>query len=324
MATLTFSDVQTRVMNQLRMPVTNATEAAKVAALINEVYRDIAAKQDWFWLLKRGVINCTPRILDTTVTLTLGSTSGTFSTAPQQNSSNVSVAGFVLSPDGSTEDTDALYRVATHTSGLTAFTLDATYTNATTTTGSVRLYQDSYALPTDTGKVLNVKRFGRSLPLRRAGLEEMSWRKLTDRSEGVPEVYSVFDHSTTGDPTTQRMLQIHPFPDDDYHRLEVFYKQTLNTEVSGAVRFLIPDDYSQVLIYGTLSRAYPIFMNDVERGKYFQQLFNDMMALMSAQQKEYASDKSGVAPDLGYRPHRGRNRGRASLGRYFDTLPNNP
>jgi hypothetical protein len=324
MATLTFSDVQTRVMNQLRMPVTNTTEAAKVAAVINEVYRDIAAKQDWFWLLKRGVINCTPRILDTTVALTLGSTSGTFSATPQQNGVDVSVAGFVLSPDGSSEDTDALYRVATHTSGLTAFTLDAGYTNTTTLAGSVRLYQDSYVLPTDTGKVINVKRFGRSLPLRRAGLEEMSWRKLTDRSEGPPEVYSVFDHSTTGDPTTQRMLQIHPFPDDDYHRLEVFYKQTLNTEVSGAVRFLIPDDYSQVLIYGTLSRAYPIFMNDIDRGRYYQQLFNDMMALMSAQQKEYASDHSGIAPDMGYRPHKGRNRGRVSMGRYFDTWPNVP
>jgi hypothetical protein len=309
-------------MNQLRLPTTNTAEAAKVAAVINEVYRDIAAKQDWWWLLKRSVINITPRITTPTANVALNSTTGTFSAAPTQNSVNISVAGFILSPSGADAD-PALYRItSTHVAGDTAFAIDAGYTNATSTAATVRLYQDAYSLPTDCGKVIHVKRYGHPLPLRRMGIEELSWLKQQDRSEGAPQGYAVYDHATTGDPTSARLIQIYPFPDDNYYRLEVHYKQTLNTELSSTTRPHIPDDFSQVLIYGTLSRGYPIFLNDVERGKYWQQLFNDMMALMSAQQKEYAGDKSGIAPEGNYRP---RNRGRhGSLGRYFDTWPNNP
>ena len=324
-ANLTFTDIQTRVMNQLRLPTTNTTEATKVAAVINEVYRDIAAKQDWWWLMKRATITVTPKISTPTASVTLNSTTGTFSAAPQQNSANVSVAGFILAPQGVSGDVDALYRItSTHTAGATAFALESVYTNATSTALSIRLYQDGYALPADCSKVLNVRRYGRSLPLRRAGLEEMSWLKLSDRTEGTPEIYSVFDYATTGDPTTQRLLQIHPFPDDNYHRLEVYYKQNLNTELSSTTQPFIPDDFSQVLIYGTLARAYPIWLNDVERGKYFQTLFNDMMALMAAQQKEYAKDQSGVAPDNMWRGNRRRRSSGFVLGSWFDRLPNQP
>ena len=322
-ANLTFSDIQTRIANQLRIPTTNTTELAKIAAVINEVYRDIAAKQDWFWLLKRSTITITPRITTPTASLTLNSTTGTFSAAPTQNSVNVSVAGFILSPAATPDDTNALYRItSTHAAAATAFAIESVFTNATSTAASIRLYQDAYSLPTDCGKVINVLRYGRVLPLRRMGIEEMSWLKLSDRREGTPEGYAIYDYATTGDPTTARLIQFYPFPDDDYHRLEVFYKQTLNTELSSTTRPHIPDDFSQVLIYGALARGYPIFLNDVERGKYWQQLFNDLMALMAAQQREYASDKSGVAPDGNYRPHQRMRGGRVSMGRFFDTLPN--
>jgi hypothetical protein len=39
-----------------------------------------------------------------------------------------------------------------------------------------------------------------------------------------------------------------------------------------------------------------------------------MMALMAAQQKEYAGDKSGIAPDDNYRS---RSRRGSALGRFF-------
>ena len=138
--------------------------------------------------------------------------------------------------------------------------------------------------------------------------------------EGKPQAYSVFDYACVGDPTSQRLLQIHPYPDDTY-RLEVFYKQNLNTELSGTTRPFIPDDYSQVLIYGTLARAYPVFMNDVERGKYYGELFNDVLALMAAQQKEYAHDQPGLAPENDYRRNRRRPSAGVSMGSYFDRWP---
>src|SRR3990167_918635 len=212
-ANLTYSAIETRVMNSLRLSTSNTTEQAKVQNLINEVYRDIAAKSDWWWLLKRTVINTLAKIEAGTVTATLGSTALTFTSAPA-----VEVTGYAFITPGDANDSDAVYRIASHTAAGGAGL-------------SYKLYRDVYTLPADTGKVLNVKRYGYLLPLNRVGIEELSEAKLTDQSEGKPQAYSVFDLATTGDPTSARLLQIH-----------------LNTELTGSTRPLIPDDYAQVLV----------------------------------------------------------------------------
>ena len=323
-ANLTFTDVQTRVMNSLRIPTSNTTEATKIGYLINEVYRDIAAKQDWWWLLKWSPLNTSPQITSGTVALTQNSTAITFSTAPQQFSVNVSVAGFRLIIPGQANNPLASYRIATHVSGATAATLDGAYTDSTNAAIAFNLYQDTYSLPTDTQKVLAVRRYGEWASLRRVGIEEMNFYKQFDQTVHWPEAYAIFDFATIGDPTSARQIQFHPYPDKAY-RTEVYYKQMLNTEVSGTTRFFIPDDFVQVLIYGALARGYPIFLNDKDRGTYYQTLFNDMMALMSAQQREYARDQAGVAPDDTYRVgRRPRRSGQVTLGSWFDRLPSVP
>ncbi len=325
-ANLTYTDIQTRVANALRIPTTNTTEMTKIAGLINAVYRDVAAKKDWKQLVKRSVINTVAGVTDLTASVTQNSTTGTFSSAPQSPSgTNVSVANWVMFSPGAAQDPDAVYRVSsTHAAGDTAFVLDAAYTDATSTAASVRLYQDSYNLPADTNKVLNVKRYGESVPMTRMGIEEFSAYKLSDQTASRPEMYAAFDYATTGDPTTQPQLQIHPYPDKMY-RMEVYYKQMLNTELSGTTRPFIPDDFVEVIYYGALSRGYPIFMNDKDRGEYFLKLFNDTLALMAAQNKEYDNDHPGIRPDNNYRGmNRRRRAGGYTLGSWFDRLPNRP
>lgn len=322
-AHLTFGNLRTRVMNELRMPVSNTTEATKVDAVMNLVYRDICAKQDWWWLYKRTTINTTPKITDGTVSVTENDNDITFSTAPQQFSANVDVTRFALIITGQEDDPSAVYRIATHTAATVA-TLDAGYTGDTDTAAEFTLYQDQYELPSDMGKLLHVKRFGYPTPMKRIGLEELSALKQRDQSEGAPLAYTILDHSTTGDPQQERLLHVYPYPDRAY-RMEVWYKQNLNTEMATGNEPFIPDDYRQVLVYGTLARAYPIFLNDTERGGFYQNLFNDLMALMAAQQREYAVDKAGVAPEMGmYRRQRRRMGAHMSLGSWFDRLPNEP
>lgn len=324
-ANLTYTDIQTRVANALRIPTNNTAEMTKIAGVVNAVYRDIAAKQDWWWLLKSTVINTVARIDDSALQVTQDSAAFTFSAAPQRNSTNVSVAGNRVVIPGLANDSLAVFVVtSSHSAGDTTASFDAAYTDVTSTGTAGRVYQDSYALPADTGKVIHVKRFGDVLPLKRVGLEEMTHYKMFDQSEGKPQAYAVYDFQTVGDPSSARLLQIHPYPDKMY-RLEVFYKQTLNTELATTTQPFIPDDYREVLYYGALARGYPIFLNDVERGKYFQQLFNDLMALMSAQQREYARDQAGVAPDDTYRMgRRPRRSGMTTLGGWFDRLPFQP
>lgn len=320
-ANLTYDDIQTRVANSLRIPVSNTTEMTKLQAIINETYRDVCAKSDWWWLQKRTVVNTAVKAMMSSGTVTNGSTAVSALVADTGSSLATSLTGYVMLVPGDSNDSLAVYRVSAHTAAATSLTLDAAYTGDTSTTGALRFYQDAIPLPVDCGKVLNVKRFGERHPLRREGIETISMLKLSDTSEGKPELYSVFDFVTTGDPTTQRLLQIHPYPDKTY-RLEIYYKQNLNTELTGTTRSMIPDDYAQVLIYGALARGYPIVLNDLDRGKHYQALFNDVLALMSAQQREYASDNAQMAPDNVHRGHRRFRRGRrVSLGSYFDRWP---
>lgn len=327
-ANLTYTAIETRVANQLRIPTSNTTETAKIAALINEVYRDIYVKQDWHFLVKRAVINTT--IVYEGGTASVGtssvgvtSTSVTLSSAPSTGYGAFTDRSFYVT--GNTADSGAIYRISSHTAGGTAVVLDAGYTGAQSTAAAFKVWQDTYSLAGDVGKLLKVKRFGREQPLWRISPEEMGDLKTRQYSRaGKPEAYTVLDFATTGDPTSARSLVLWPFPDDEY-RLEYFYKQQLNTELSSTTQPFLPDEYRQILVYGALARGYPIFLADTERGLYFQGLFNDMLNLMTANHREYTQDRPQFAPREADRTRFAQRRGtRTSLGSYFDIFPSEP
>ena len=107
--------------------------------------------------------------------------------------------------------------------------------------------------------------------------------------------------------------------------MDLEYIQTLNTEVSGTTRFLIPDDYVQVLIYGTLSRAYPIMLADSERGMYYSGLYNaalDQMVMTQRQQEGFPTTQPADSYRQFYR--RERRRPHASLRSWFGRWPSDP
>lgn len=325
MASLTYTNIETRTMNSLRIPTSNATEQTKVANLINEVYRDVFARADWYWLLKRAVINTVAKYTTGTATVTLASTTVTLGTAPGAGLG--SFAGYVFLVPTNTNDSGAVFRISSHTAASATVTLDALYTGADSSTAAFKIYQDTYSLATDVGKVYSVKRYGQFDRLEPIGMDEMGLLKQAETGEGKPQVWSVFDFATTGDQTTARRLVVHPYPDVAY-RLEYHYKQTLNTELSGSTRPLIPDDYVQILVYGALARGFPIFLNDVQRGAYYQALFNDLLAQMMNIQRERTGDQAQLTPRDDYRRFYRRGARVAgihtSLGSWFDRLPNVP
>src|SRR5688572_10347425 len=321
---VTVSSLLDAVQNELRIPTSNTTERAKIADMMSFVYGDICAKQDWWWLKQYTVINTGAKITAGTVNVTEGSASITFSTAPQRLSANVSVANNVLVIPGSASDPNAAYRILSHTSGNTTATLDAAFTGETDTTAGYTVYQVAYNLPADLGKLMTVKRYGYLEPLNRIGIEDLSYLRSWNTMEGAPQYYSIFDFATAGDPSTVRQLQVHPYPDQAY-RIEVWYKLQQSGDVE--TQCYLPQDYQQALVYGTLSRCYAVFNNDTERGAYFLSLFNDVMALMAAQQREYTDDHPGIKVDMRtYR--RGTRRGRhgaVTLGvDWFGRLPFQP
>ena len=319
MASLSFANLSTRIMNAIRIPVANTTESAKVDAIINMVYREICGKYDFYWLTKRTTLVTSDDITTGTVSVTKGNVAITFSSAP-----SVSIAGRTFYVSGNAVE-DALFRIATHTAGLADATLASAYTGATDTVATYNVWQDEYNLP-DAGKVLHVKRFGSPYPLQIIGAQEMYNLKIHDRGEGIPQLAAIDDYSTTGDPTTSRRFIVHPFPDDTFS-LEIHYRQALNTELSGTTRPLIPDDWLHVLEWGSLAECYPIFLKDVSRGSMYRQKYIDGLNLMVARHREW-EDAPQIAIRDDYRSFYRRGKrvtaANADLGSYFDRWPYSP
>lgn len=320
------------VQNELRIPVTNNTERVKIAQLMALVYGDICAKQDWWWLAARFDTQTVPKITGT-ASLTQNNATVTFSTAPTDLYGNAADVSFrFLQVDGQADDGLAMYQLGTHTaSALTVDLLQTStsgtlsgevYTGETNTAAAYRIHQPFIQLPPYVAKLYSVKRYGEMLPMQRIGHEEMMRLREFDRTEGRPEVYTIYDYSPT---TLQRYVHFHPFSDKAY-RVEMHYKYADDILSGGTLgNPRIPPEFAQVLVYGALARAYPIFLNDLERGAFYQSLFNDVMALMSAQQREYASDQPGIDPTMNiYRKPTRRTRGLSTLGNWFDRLPYRP
>lgn len=323
MPALSFANIETRVMNRLRIPTSNSTEAAKVDALINDVIREMCSKYDWPWLAKRQVINTVDDITTGTISVTKGSTSATLSATQA-----TSMTDRIIFVTSNTVE-NASYRISAHTAATDAVTLASAYTGPTDTAAAYVVYQDEYDLAADTGKVLYVRRFGYRHPLTRLGWADMLSIKNYDVSEGPPQVWAVHDYDTTGDNTTQKQLIVHPYPDDTY-QMEAHYKLQINSsaEVSGTTTIPIPQDYVHVLEWGVLGYAFPIFLSDTVRGAYYLGRYGDALNLMVSQHR----DEDGGAPRMQiedtYRGHFSRSRrmspATVDLGSWFGRLPYQP
>ncbi len=104
---------------------------------------EIDVDESWIWARARRpiILNLNPPVTAGNVTLTQGSTAGTFSTLPQINAANVSVEGWYLAADNGPEK----YRIIQHTSGQTTFQLDGAFPQ-TSYASTFKCYQLEYDL----------------------------------------------------------------------------------------------------------------------------------------------------------------------------------
>lgn len=106
--------------------------------------KDITVEIDetWTWARARRplILELQPAITTGTVTLTLGSEVGTFSSGPAS-----SVAGWYLKVTGS----EGIYRIASHTAASTSFELDGAWPLASVSGGSFTVFKLDYDLIPD-------------------------------------------------------------------------------------------------------------------------------------------------------------------------------
>lgn len=134
------SPYETELLNKLNR-VHFSLVAGGTIALGKDATVEIDETWPWAKAKRPLVLELLPSV-SATVTLTLDSENGTFSSAPQINSSNVSLAGWFFSVAGK----EGTYRIASHTSGATAFEIDASWPLSSVSGGTATLFKLDYDL----------------------------------------------------------------------------------------------------------------------------------------------------------------------------------
>jgi hypothetical protein len=205
---------------------------------MNSVYRQIAAggtalnpdiDEKWNWLRSSspGVITLQPAFTGTAA-LTFNSTAVTLSAIHA-----TSLAGWVFWVPGGNGD---YYRVAAHTAGTAAITLDSPYTDNTNAAASVKAFKLVYDLPAGVEQVLGAMRTSRG----EDKIQGIDPDRLLDDypfhtfHAGVPDVYAmtsltkVMFNSYAGDDTS------------DLIRIEFDYNVTISDLGDDSNEPLIP------------------------------------------------------------------------------------
>jgi hypothetical protein len=149
-----------------------------------------SVREDWWWLRRVEVINLEPVIETGSVTVTNNSTAITFSAAPTKDLDNWF---FKVS------DEFDVFRIAAHTAGLAAATLDEAYTGDSGSSKSYKVFKLEYDLPSDILRLKGPMRQYREPPYKidLAGVDELDLLAPLARVEkGTPRRFAEVDEDT--------------------------------------------------------------------------------------------------------------------------------
>ena len=176
----------------------SADWGTKTIDYLNRVYMTLASGaseflpeyvEDWWWMRSEGVLTLEPPITTGTVAVTDGSASITFSSAPA-----ASVAGYRFKVEGHPE----VFKIATHTGGATAATLDSVYTGDDATAAEYKLMKVEYSLDSSVEAVIGPMTGFRNNP-RIIGLSPERMDELyplPDLTTGIPRAFSLENTQT--------------------------------------------------------------------------------------------------------------------------------
>lgn len=182
----TFQDIYTAVVEELKIPTSDTNTLDRIKRDINIGYKDISSRKNWPWLNKFITLTHKETIDAGTASVTEDSRSVTLSSAP-----SISVQGYWIKFDGN----DEIYRVAQHTAGATAVTLESSYTQATNASLSYKLWTDRIPLPVDCDETIEVTHQLKNGSL--DGIGRQRFRELVSlypTAEGYPLYYSTNDY----------------------------------------------------------------------------------------------------------------------------------
>lgn len=227
----------------------NATMQDKLKAWVNARYKVLAAKQSWNWLIKDFIIQTVVDITTGTVTATNNSTTITFTSGP-----TASVAGYFIRFDSVSKD---WYEIATHSAASTSATLTVPFLGSTASGLSYTLRKTYYTLPSDAGKILDLRQVQTIIQLRYIPVRQLD-RMISDRTRtGKPEWYTISGI------TSARLykMELYPVPNEAINIQGRYYAVVADLSSDSDIPIL-PEAYHEILVWDVLSTYGYMFLDD--------------------------------------------------------------
>lgn len=288
-----FEDLYLAILEEIKIPTSDGTTLARVKRDINMIYLNhvIPFKpRAWFWLEKKEDIVTYAKRDTGTVTVTIDSTTITFSSAP-----STSLAGYYFKLTSQPD----IIKIASHTAGATTATLETAWLQASGSAKAYKAWRDYAELSTTMKQVTQITHDRRSVPLdlvpnvvfdeRRARYPEL---------EGYPTIVCDGDFSTDLASTQQRQIRWYPSCWDTKVMLHVTGVQEATALSADADEPLMPVEDRIVLFYGACSRAWARERNESEASKNWN-LFTLKLNEMAAKGGE-APQKTHMSVDSDY------------------------
>lgn len=181
----TFGDLITAIREECGIQSTDTTSINRIKRALNIVYQEVVSKKSWGWLTGELEIQVPAFVSAGTVSVTTGSSSITFTTAP-----GPSKVGHYFALDGFNE----IFTIESHTAGSTSAKLSTEWTGTTQTGASYKVWTDKLPLPTNCKDVIMVWHDHHQNALEDLGRQEFRRIKAqSPRTEGKPTRYFVGD-----------------------------------------------------------------------------------------------------------------------------------
>lgn len=269
---ITFDDILSAILEELKIPASDADEVNRIKRDINMVYinRVVPAK-NWKWLAGFASKEFKPTYSDGTVSVTPDNTTITFSVAPA-----TSKTGYWFS----TDDYNEIYVIEAHTAGATTATLSSVYTGTLGTAKTFKVWTDAIALPTDCRETVEVYHDHYMQPMKPVGLQE--YRRIVSENPKLssrPAYYCTFEHVGDEDATRYRLMKVYPSVYNNSTTIKIDYVKDATALELDEDEPLMPIEDRIVIVYGALARAWKR-LGDPTSAEQSERDFQEKLALM--------------------------------------------
>lgn len=264
-----FEDIYSAVMELLKIQSSDTTTLARIKRDINTVYADVIGRKNWWWNRSLTTLQTSAKITTGTVSVTEGSTTLTFSSAPA-----ASVTGWRIKLGSKNE----VFTISSHSGGSTSATLNVAWNYDNASGQTYTLYKDFISLPTDCKETFLVEHQLYAGAMDATDL--MKFRRIVAQAptrEGPPIVYTTDDF----DSSDQRKLRFWPAVNPNPVNLNVDYIMNFTALDLDGDEPIIPLSDRNVLFYGAVWLAKDR-TTDMEGANKYLQLYEKKLSDMAA------------------------------------------